>query len=178
MLVLCLLDAMALAVAGRSFCRDSETVGKNQETEATRPVVAAWEHESLRESLRHQSAPRPNYQIIYQHRRGTFSAAAFFFCPFRWTRYSAADATATCTFSRASSWQLTKGCLPAGTMVVQVAATDADDPTYGNSARVVYSIVHGQPYFSVEPKTGGCTQAPLHCPLQASCSTPASILRS
>lgn len=44
--------------------------------------------------------------------------------------------------------------LPAGTMVVQVAATDADDPTYGNSARVVYSIIHGQPYFSVEPKTG------------------------
>ncbi|TNN55723.1 Cadherin-7 [Liparis tanakae] len=39
-------------------------------------------------------------------------------------------------------------------MVVQVAATDADDPTYGNSARVVYSIIHGQPYFSVEPKTG------------------------
>ncbi|XP_024136245.1 cadherin-7a [Oryzias melastigma] len=43
---------------------------------------------------------------------------------------------------------------PLGTMVVQVEATDADDPTYGNSARVVYSIVHGQPYFSVEPKTG------------------------
>ncbi|XP_061878155.1 cadherin-22-like [Entelurus aequoreus] len=43
---------------------------------------------------------------------------------------------------------------PLGTMVVQVAATDADDPTYGNSARVVYSILHGQPYFSVEPKTG------------------------
>ncbi|XP_013860887.1 cadherin-7 isoform X2 [Austrofundulus limnaeus] len=41
-----------------------------------------------------------------------------------------------------------------GTKVVQVAATDADDPTYGNSARVVYSIVEGQPYFSVEPKTG------------------------
>ena len=47
-----------------------------------------------------------------------------------------------------------KACLPTGTMVVQVAATDADDPTYGNSARVVYSIIHGQPYFSVEPKTG------------------------
>lgn len=47
-----------------------------------------------------------------------------------------------------------KDCLPTGTMVVQVAATDADDPTYGNSARVVYSIIHGQPYFSVEPKTG------------------------
>ncbi|KAG5851063.1 cadherin-7-like [Anguilla anguilla] len=43
---------------------------------------------------------------------------------------------------------------PLGTSVVQVAATDADDPTYGNSARVVYSILHGQPYFSVEPKTG------------------------
>ncbi|KAK1885450.1 Cadherin-7, partial [Dissostichus eleginoides] len=51
------------------------------------------------------------------------------------------------------SWKLMKGCLPTGTMVVQVAATDADDPTYGNSARVIYSIVHGQPYFSVEPKT-------------------------
>ncbi|XP_064202241.1 cadherin-7a [Anguilla rostrata] len=43
---------------------------------------------------------------------------------------------------------------PVGTSVVQVAATDADDPTYGNSARVVYSILEGQPYFSVEPKTG------------------------
>uniref|UniRef100_A0A8C7UXU8 Cadherin 7 n=1 Tax=Oncorhynchus mykiss TaxID=8022 RepID=A0A8C7UXU8_ONCMY len=41
-----------------------------------------------------------------------------------------------------------------GTTVVQVAATDADDPTYGNSARVVYSIISGQPYFSVDPKTG------------------------
>lgn len=50
--------------------------------------------------------------------------------------------------------KLMLSCLPAGTMVVQVAATDADDPTYGNSARVVYSIIHGQPYFSVEPKTG------------------------
>ncbi|XP_069476895.1 cadherin-7 isoform X2 [Ambystoma mexicanum] len=41
-----------------------------------------------------------------------------------------------------------------GTSVLQVTATDADDPTYGNSARVVYSILQGQPYFSVEPKTG------------------------
>lgn len=56
-------------------------------------------------------------------------------------------------------------------MVVQVAATDADDPTYGNSARVVYSIIHGQPYFSVEPKTGGSTQTPPHCPLGVGCST-------
>lgn len=43
---------------------------------------------------------------------------------------------------------------PLGTTVVQVTAMDADDPTYGNSARVVYSIIHGHPYFSVEPKTG------------------------
>ncbi|XP_077348514.1 cadherin-7 [Lithobates pipiens] len=41
-----------------------------------------------------------------------------------------------------------------GTSVLQVTATDADDPTYGNSARVIYSILQGQPYFSVEPKTG------------------------
>ncbi|XP_072902565.1 cadherin-7a [Hemitrygon akajei] len=43
---------------------------------------------------------------------------------------------------------------PVGTSVIQVTATDADDPTYGSSARVVYSILQGQPYFSVEPKTG------------------------
>uniref|UniRef100_A0A673MTD4 Cadherin-12 n=1 Tax=Sinocyclocheilus rhinocerous TaxID=307959 RepID=A0A673MTD4_9TELE len=43
---------------------------------------------------------------------------------------------------------------PVGTYVMKVMATDADDPTYGNSARVVYSILHGQPYFSVDPKTG------------------------
>ncbi|KAK7811923.1 hypothetical protein U0070_006976 [Myodes glareolus] len=43
---------------------------------------------------------------------------------------------------------------PSGTSVIQVTATDADDPTYGNSARVVYSILQGQPYFSVDSKTG------------------------
>lgn len=37
---------------------------------------------------------------------------------------------------------------------MQVTATDADDPTYGNSAKVVYSILQGQPYFSVESETG------------------------
>uniref|UniRef100_A0A4W2DXL8 Cadherin-20 n=1 Tax=Bos indicus x Bos taurus TaxID=30522 RepID=A0A4W2DXL8_BOBOX len=42
---------------------------------------------------------------------------------------------------------------PVGTSVIQVTATDADDPTYGNSARVVYSILQGQPYFSVDSKT-------------------------
>uniref|UniRef100_A0A8C7ZCE4 Cadherin 18 n=1 Tax=Oryzias sinensis TaxID=183150 RepID=A0A8C7ZCE4_9TELE len=41
-----------------------------------------------------------------------------------------------------------------GTSVLQVTATDSDDPTYGNSAKIVYSILQGQPYFSVDPKTG------------------------
>lgn len=45
-------------------------------------------------------------------------------------------------------------CYFAGAYVLQVKATDADDPTYGNSARVVYSILQGQPYFSIDPKTG------------------------
>ncbi|XP_041103123.1 cadherin-7-like isoform X1 [Polyodon spathula] len=40
------------------------------------------------------------------------------------------------------------------TSVIQVTATDADDPTHGNSARLIYSILQGQPYFSIEPKTG------------------------
>lgn len=44
---------------------------------------------------------------------------------------------------------------------MQVTATDADDPTYGNSARLVYSILQGQPYFSVEPQTGE-TEAGAH----------------
>ncbi len=46
--------------------------------------------------------------------------------------------------------------LPPGTSVIQVTATDADDATYGNSAKVVYSILEGQPYFSVDPETGQC----------------------
>ncbi|KAM9333227.1 cadherin-10-like [Pholidichthys leucotaenia] len=41
-----------------------------------------------------------------------------------------------------------------GTSVIQVTATDADDDAYGNSAKVVYSILEGQPYFSVDPETG------------------------
>ncbi|KAM9825761.1 cadherin-8 isoform X2 [Syngnathus acus] len=40
-----------------------------------------------------------------------------------------------------------------GTPVTQVTATDADDPVYGNSARLVYSILEGQPYFSVDPNS-------------------------
>ncbi|KAJ3611148.1 hypothetical protein NHX12_021164 [Muraenolepis orangiensis] len=35
-----------------------------------------------------------------------------------------------------------------------VTATDADDPHTGNHARLLYSILQGEPYFSVEPKTG------------------------
>lgn len=46
-------------------------------------------------------------------------------------------------------------CFPSlGTSVIQVTASDADDPTYGNSAKLVYSILEGQPYFSVEAQTG------------------------
>uniref|UniRef100_A0A8C8DRV6 Cadherin 24, type 2b n=1 Tax=Oryzias sinensis TaxID=183150 RepID=A0A8C8DRV6_9TELE len=41
-----------------------------------------------------------------------------------------------------------------GTSIIQVTATDADDPTYGNSAKLVYTLVQGQPYFSVDPQTG------------------------
>uniref|UniRef100_A0A8C1ICH8 Cadherin 18 n=1 Tax=Cyprinus carpio TaxID=7962 RepID=A0A8C1ICH8_CYPCA len=41
-----------------------------------------------------------------------------------------------------------------GTSVFQITATDADDPTYGNSAKIVYSILQGQPFFTIDPKTG------------------------
>uniref|UniRef100_A0A8C1UX45 Cadherin-12 n=1 Tax=Cyprinus carpio TaxID=7962 RepID=A0A8C1UX45_CYPCA len=43
---------------------------------------------------------------------------------------------------------------PTGTTVIQVTATDADDPMFGNNAKLIYSILEGEPYFSVEPKTG------------------------
>lgn len=41
-----------------------------------------------------------------------------------------------------------------GTTVVTITATDADDQTYGNSAKLVYSILQGQPYFSVDSENG------------------------
>ncbi|XP_036374738.1 uncharacterized protein LOC118771014 isoform X2 [Megalops cyprinoides] len=41
-----------------------------------------------------------------------------------------------------------------GTSIIQVTATDADDPTYGNSARLVYTLIQGQQFFSVDPQTG------------------------
>uniref|UniRef100_A0A672IA63 Cadherin 8 n=1 Tax=Salarias fasciatus TaxID=181472 RepID=A0A672IA63_SALFA len=40
-----------------------------------------------------------------------------------------------------------------GTPVTRVTATDADDPVYGNSAKLIYSILEGQPYFSVDPNS-------------------------
>ncbi|KAF7688132.1 cadherin-8 [Silurus meridionalis] len=42
---------------------------------------------------------------------------------------------------------------PVGTSVTRVTATDADDPVYGNSAKLVYSILEGQPYFSIDQNT-------------------------
>lgn len=38
--------------------------------------------------------------------------------------------------------------------MAQVTATDADDPMHGNHAKLIYSILQGEPYFSIEPKTG------------------------
>ncbi|XP_021094922.1 cadherin-19 isoform X2 [Heterocephalus glaber] len=43
---------------------------------------------------------------------------------------------------------------PEGTFVIQVTASDADDPASGNNARLLYSLLQGQAYFSVEPTTG------------------------
>ena len=37
---------------------------------------------------------------------------------------------------------------------MQVMASDADDPTYGSSARLVYSVLDGEHHFTVDPKTG------------------------
>lgn len=54
----------------------------------------------------------------------------------------------------ASIVNLTLHVLFAGTSVVTVTATDADDQTYGNSAKLVYSILQGQPYFSVDSENG------------------------
>lgn len=37
---------------------------------------------------------------------------------------------------------------------MKVTASDADDPTYGSSARVVYSVLDGEKFFTVERHTG------------------------
>ncbi|XP_055077915.1 cadherin-22 [Periophthalmus magnuspinnatus] len=43
---------------------------------------------------------------------------------------------------------------PIGTSIMKVTAIDADDPTYGSSARVVYSVLDGERFFTVEKHTG------------------------
>uniref|UniRef100_A0A8C6KZE6 Cadherin-22 n=1 Tax=Nothobranchius furzeri TaxID=105023 RepID=A0A8C6KZE6_NOTFU len=43
---------------------------------------------------------------------------------------------------------------PIGTSVMKVTASDADDPTYGSSARVVYSVLDGERFFTVDKHTG------------------------
>ncbi|CAB1354308.1 unnamed protein product, partial [Coregonus sp. 'balchen'] len=48
---------------------------------------------------------------------------------------------------------LTCNC-PTGTSVMKVTASDADDPTYGSSARVVYSVLDGESFFTVDRQTG------------------------
>lgn len=60
----------------------------------------------------------------------------------------------TGTAARANSDFVIHPHPPTGTTVAQVTATDADDPVFGNNARLIYSILQGEPYFSIEPKTG------------------------
>ncbi|XP_077053809.1 cadherin 22 [Siphateles boraxobius] len=43
---------------------------------------------------------------------------------------------------------------PVGTSVMKVMASDADDPTYGSSARIVYSVLDGERFFTVDRQTG------------------------
>lgn len=37
---------------------------------------------------------------------------------------------------------------------MKVMASDADDPTYGSSARIVYSVLDGEKFFNVDRQTG------------------------
>ncbi|KAJ4927562.1 hypothetical protein JOQ06_015287, partial [Pogonophryne albipinna] len=43
---------------------------------------------------------------------------------------------------------------PIGTSVMKVTASDADDPTYGSSAKVVYSVMDGEKIFTVDRNEG------------------------
>ncbi|KAM9482404.1 cadherin-22 [Clarias gariepinus] len=43
---------------------------------------------------------------------------------------------------------------PIGTSVMKVMASDADDPTYGSSARIVYSVLEGEKFFTVDRQSG------------------------
>ncbi|CAM9195556.1 unnamed protein product, partial [Lampetra fluviatilis] len=42
----------------------------------------------------------------------------------------------------------------AGTLVMRVEATDADDASYGNAAKLVYTLQEGAEYFSINASTG------------------------
>ncbi|KAA0706587.1 Cadherin-24 Precursor [Triplophysa tibetana] len=43
---------------------------------------------------------------------------------------------------------------PYSATVPEMANIDADDPTYGNSAKIVYSVIQGQQFFTVDPQSG------------------------
>ncbi|XP_016408130.1 cadherin-22 [Sinocyclocheilus rhinocerous] len=43
---------------------------------------------------------------------------------------------------------------PIGTSVMKVMASDADDPNYGSSARIVYSVLEGERFFTVDRQSG------------------------
>ncbi|KAI5109074.1 cadherin-22-like, partial [Silurus meridionalis] len=47
-----------------------------------------------------------------------------------------------------------KNYISKGTSVMKVMASDADDPTYGSSARIVYSVLEGEKFFTVDRQTG------------------------
>lgn len=45
---------------------------------------------------------------------------------------------------------------------MKVTASDADDPTYGSSARVVYSVLDGERFFTVDKYTGKSDENMFH----------------
>lgn len=45
---------------------------------------------------------------------------------------------------------------------MKVTASDADDPTYGSSARVIYSVLEGEKFFSVDRHTGKNHEDQVH----------------
>ncbi|KAJ8347264.1 hypothetical protein SKAU_G00286650 [Synaphobranchus kaupii] len=53
-----------------------------------------------------------------------------------------------------SAFVTANSVLKQGTSVMKVTASDADDPTYGSSARVVYSVLEGERFFTVDNQTG------------------------
>lgn len=48
---------------------------------------------------------------------------------------------------------------------MKVTASDADDPTYGSSARVVYSVLDGEKFFTVDRHTGKNDNSHTHSAL-------------